>query len=299
VNVNSVFWRRLAYAGARYGPVAWVRFSPALFGLAFAAALPDARRAVRRNLRHLCGRRSKVEEQVDLCRTFVAYAHCLAESLALERPEAIEAKVALVGKERLEQALGAGRGIVLVTAHSGAWDAAASLLARDYRADVLVVMAPEQDGSARRLHDAVRFRGGARIMHRGGHPLDALPLLSHLRRGGIIAVQLDRPMEPAASLEVKLFERAWRIPRGPFLLASSSGAPVLPVFARRLGYFDYEVTVAPAIQVHRRPDEDELRRVARRAAWVMERFLRAHPTQWFHFDGNSAFEPVEERAVSV
>ena len=38
MNVNSVFWRRLAYAGARYGPVAWVRFSPALFGLAFAAA---------------------------------------------------------------------------------------------------------------------------------------------------------------------------------------------------------------------------------------------------------------------
>ena len=37
------------------------------------------------------------------------------------------------------------------------------------------------------------------------------------------------------------------------------------------------------IRIPERPSERELESAARRAALDIERFVRAHPTQWFHF----------------
>ena len=48
---DSAFLRRLAYAGARFGPRFVIEHSPKLFGTAFAFALPETRALVRRNLR--------------------------------------------------------------------------------------------------------------------------------------------------------------------------------------------------------------------------------------------------------
>ena len=133
MNVRGVALRRLAYGGARYGPRFWVKYSPTFFGLAFACALPAERAKIRGSLRMLLGRRSGVEEHLDVLRTFVAYAHCLTESLAVERPEAVAAVPTVRGAEHLRAALAGGRGAIIATAHAGAWDAAARFLARDHR----------------------------------------------------------------------------------------------------------------------------------------------------------------------
>ena len=91
--------RRLAYAGARYGPRLWLRHSPPLFGLAFGTALPKVRAAVRRNLRLVHGKRPALIEQLDVARTFTQYAHCLAEALAMDRPEAKQARRRIRGTD--------------------------------------------------------------------------------------------------------------------------------------------------------------------------------------------------------
>jgi KDO2-lipid IV(A) lauroyltransferase len=58
---------------------------------------------------------------------------------------------------------------------------------------------------------------------------------------------------------------------------------VVPVFVRRVGYFEYELSIHPGLELPRRPSAGELREAARKAAAAMERFVREHPTQWFHF----------------
>ena len=52
---DSLLWRRAIDAGVTHGPDAFVKLSPPLFGLAFAALLPGYRRAVLRNLRLVYG----------------------------------------------------------------------------------------------------------------------------------------------------------------------------------------------------------------------------------------------------
>ena len=279
---TSAFWRRLAYAGARHGPEAWLRLSPPFFGLAFALALPPARRRVRENLRRALGPRTLLEEHWDVARTFVSYAGCLAEALASERPSA-ERAVRRFRDGELRALLSSGRGLIVGTAHFGAWDAAAPLLARDFGRPVLVAMQAEPDPAARALHDRVRERAGVRVVHVGDHPLDALPLLHHLRDGGIVAVQLDRVSPGGRAIEVPFFGRPMAMPEGPFALASIAEAPLVPVFVRRAGYLEYELGASTVLELPAHASAAELERAARAVARELERSVRACPTQWFDF----------------
>ena len=86
-------------------------------------------------------------------------------------------------------------------------------------------------------------------------------------------------------LEVSLFGEPFGVPEGPFRLASLSGAQVVPVFARRVGFFDYDLEISGPISLGRRPTADELRAGAQRAASAMQAFVTRCPTQWFHFSG--------------
>ncbi len=280
--LNRALLRRLAYAGARYGPRPWVKYSPPLFGLAFSGMLPAYRRAVLDNLRKIYGPRPAPLEAVDVARTFASYASCLAEALAVGRGELRDATPRVRGGAELHQLLQRG-GLLFVTAHVGPWDAAAHLLRRDLKAEVMVVMAREPDEKARSLHDSVRADAGVRVLHVGEHPLEALPLLRHLRQGGVVAAQLDRPGSSAKVVEVQLFDAPFAVPEGPFSLAALAQVPVVPLFARRIGFFDYELTAGKPIRLSRRPSPKDLRAAAQSASEEMERFIRANPTQWFHF----------------
>ena len=280
---DSALLRRLAYLGARFGPRVLVEHSPKFFGTAFALALPETRRRVRENLQRVKGPRGFWSEQRDVVQTFKSYAACLAESLGVERADAQEGEQVVRGKAHLRSALDAGKGVILVTAHIGPWDCAARFLAKDFNADVIVVMLAERDEAARKVHDSVRARSGVRIMHVGAHPLDALPLLKHVRDGGVAAIQLDRAAPGSRFLEVELFGDKERMPEGPFRLAALSGAPIVPIFAHRSGYFRYEFSIEAPIWVSRRATTAELQAAAASAASTMQAFILRHPTEWFHF----------------
>jgi KDO2-lipid IV(A) lauroyltransferase len=81
----------------------------------------------------------------------------------------------------------------------------------------------------------------------------------------------------------RLFGRDFEVPEGPFRLARLAGAPLIPLFAVREGYFDYTIEVEPAIALGPSASSEALGEAAQSAARALERFVRAHPTQWFHF----------------
>jgi lauroyl/myristoyl acyltransferase len=280
---DSAFLRRLAYAGARFGPRFVIEHSPKFFGTAFALALPETRSRVLRNLRRIKGEQGFFREQRDVVETFTSYAACLAESLGIERTDARDTELVVHGEAHLKQALALARGVILVTGHIGPWDCAARLLAKDFAADVVVVMLAEPDEQARKIHDSVRERTGVRVMHIGDHPLDSLPLLRHVRNGGVLAIQLDRATPGGRFLDVELFGGVERLPEGPFRLAALSGAPIVPIFAHRAGYFRYEFSVEPPIWVQRAATQLDLEAAASAAARSMQAFISRHPTEWFHF----------------
>jgi KDO2-lipid IV(A) lauroyltransferase len=187
------------------------------------------------------------------------------------------------GAELLERALAAGRGVIMVTAHTGGWETVGPAMKRRFGLDIMVAMQREPDARARDIQDRARIRSGIRVAHIDNEPLSVLPLLAHLRRGGALGVQIDRVPAAMRALAVRLFGEPAGIPSGPFHLARASGAPILPVFMRRIGFFHYEVRLYPVIEVTKTAGDRELGEAAQRAASDMEQFIREHPTDWFDF----------------
>jgi len=278
---ENAFFRRLAHWGALSGPRSLVRFSPKPIGAAFGVALPELRARIVRNLRRIHGPRSAWREQLDAVDTLANYAACFAEAIASGRPDTAP-HVAVEGEDRLLRALAAG-GVVLVTAHVGPWELTAQLLGRELAADVMLVMQREANAQARELQDHHRGERGLRVLHIGEHPTDALPLIAHLKKGGVAALQLDRVPPSGRVLDASLFGAPFKAPEGPFRLASLSGAQVLPVFARRNGFFDYSLTISEPIALGRRPSAEALQAGAQQAVSAMQAWVEQSPTQWFHF----------------
>jgi KDO2-lipid IV(A) lauroyltransferase len=283
---EALFWRRLAHWGASRGPEWWVRYSPPVFGWAAAALVPSARRAVVRNLRLIRGPAPAARDAREVLETFATYASCLAEVLSNDAevgprpPETTHRNVHHVHNARVH-----GKGVIMVTAHTAGWETVGPVVARNQGMKMMIAMQREADERARALHDDARKRAGIEIVHVGDDPLSSLPLLRHLRGGDVVALQIDRVVPGMRTREVELFGEKTRIPEGPLRLAQVSGAPILPVFCARVGYRKYVVELYESRLVPRHATDADLDEVAQHLANSLAEFLRAHPTQWFHFSG--------------
>lgn len=281
---ERLFWRRLAHFGATRGPSWWVRYSPPVFGWAAAALVPSARRAVQSNLRRIRGRAEPLRDAREVLATFGTYASCLAEVLSNDAPGGPPPSRARIhGELWIRRALAEKKGLVLVTVHSAGWESAGPLLARHLDLRLVIVMQPEPDPRAMRLQDHAREAAGVTVAHVGDDPLASLPLLRHLKEGGVVALQLDRVAPGMRTRKIRLLEQDADVPEGPLRLAQASGAPIVPVFCARTGFRSYLVEAHPPIHVDRHASDAELDRIAQAMADRVGAFLRAHPTQWFNF----------------
>jgi phosphatidylinositol dimannoside acyltransferase len=278
---DSEFWRRFMRAGVVHGPETFIRLSPPLFGWGFALAMPKVRARVAENLR-AAGKRGTA---LEVMQVFSTYALSLTEAFAVGsgRNERISARI--VGDANFQAARAMGRGVIVATAHTSGWYAAGPILGSVYDDEVLLVMQDERDPNAQRVQQQARDAMGLRVVTVGSDPLAAMPLLAHLKKGGIVALQADRAPKGVRSVEVTLGGRPFFVPEGPLTLAALSGAPIVVVLGRRCSFLQYEVEVGPAITLPRRPTRDELVAAAQALSARIEAFVRRHPTDWFHFEG--------------
>jgi KDO2-lipid IV(A) lauroyltransferase len=174
--------------------------------------------------------------------------------------------------------------MVLVTAHTAGWEVAGPLLGKSYGLDLVLATYAEPNASAGRLQDEARRRGGVTIAH-VGDPLAALPLLRHVRDGGVVALQLDRVVPGMRTRAAPILGSEGEVPEGPFRLAQLSGAPIVPIFCARRGHREYLVQAFEPRWLDRRASEATINEAAAHVGECLTRFLRAHPTQWFQFGG--------------
>jgi KDO2-lipid IV(A) lauroyltransferase len=215
---------------------------------------------------------------------FANYASSLTDAFVAGSSRGDPLTVICRDEKAIEEAVAAGKGMIIATAHTGGWQLAGLRLQSLHGREMMVVMRAERDPGAQALSDAARARAGMRVAHLGEDPLAVLGLLGHLRKGGVVAMQMDRLPQGMRGRKSELFGEPFFVPEGPLRLASASGAPIVPVFTRRLGYMTYEVHVAPPVRLPRRPSPADLDAAARAVLHAMEIFVRENPTQWFHFE---------------
>lgn len=268
-----------------------MRYCPPLFGLAFGAWLGPQRRAVLEALRRVLGRRPAAEELLNVAKVFANYAWSMTDAMLVGAERGYFATNRPVGDWYFLESLALGRGVIMATAQTAGWDVSGVCIHnRQLGREVWVVMAREPNEEAREVNDDLRRRAGVHIVHVGDDPLASLPILRHLRGGGVVALKFDRVHAGMRTRQVELCGAPWQIPEGPLSLAALTGAPIVTSFTRRLGFLEYEIVNYPPIHLPRRPSEDELQAAADTMAGYFESFVRAHPTQWFRFQND--WEPA-------
>jgi KDO2-lipid IV(A) lauroyltransferase len=280
---DGSFWRKFAYLGCVYGPEWWKRYSPApIAGIIF-AMVGRNRRATMANLEVILGEHSRSRVALLAFKTFAEFAHCFTESTEFYSPRCKPVRFDVAEENSLADALRRGRGAVIVTAHLGNWGIAAKGL-REYSVPVNLVMARERNTSIQEYARNLKEDAGVRVIYSDTSVFSSFNMIRALRNNEIVAMQLDRPVGAGGMRTLPFFGRAALFPSGPFILARLAGAPIIPVFAPRLGVRHYGVHIGRSHEVQKDSgDAGTLDRVMREVISELETVVRAHPTQWFQF----------------
>jgi KDO2-lipid IV(A) lauroyltransferase len=191
-------------------------------------------------------------------------------------PSVLLSRIDFAGAEHAESAVvaAAGRGILVLAAHYGNWE----LLAASHALSVFplsVVVRPLDHPMMERLVDRFRRRSGVELIGKRralGEILDAL------RRGRMVGILLDQNASRAEGVFAPFFGVPASTSKGLALIALRTGAPVLPIFIRRMQGGRHLVQADPVVEVPADGDP-----IAYTAAFnrSIETAIRRAPEQWF------------------
>jgi lauroyl/myristoyl acyltransferase len=243
---------------------------------------PDAsEREIRRTTRNVF--RTSARNFADLTRVPHLTSEQLLKSIHIE-PECAEI---------LDRVSSSGKGAVLVTAHFGAFDYVGQILwLRGYDVTLLTARTVPEFIDA----GVTYLRGSRGARMEPATPGGVRRVLMALKRGRLIGIVADRDFFQNGK-PVSFFGTETTLPPGPIRIARDSGAPVVPVFARRVGG-GYVMHVEEPFTVEKTGDSDEdIRRGLARLVEVFERQLKSAPDQWVMFQRVWTAEP--QQAVRV
>ncbi len=186
--------------------------------------------------------------------------------------------------EELKRLVGQGKGLVLLTAHVGNWQAA---LAHLTELDVTVnsLMRYEEEAVAKHFFD---LRGEAKpfkIIRSDGYLGGMVESTAALQRGEVVTIMGDRYAGgPFAT--VTFLGKEVRLPAASYSLAAATGAPVAVLLAAKLDKERYALKlwdVFQPIKGERGNRQQNLELSAKRFAEAMEKYVQDYPYQWYNF----------------
>jgi KDO2-lipid IV(A) lauroyltransferase len=271
------------------------------WGGLFYLLLTDTRRVVRSNLRIVTGRRD-VERLIFSTLRMFGQNWCDVMLMMRLKGEKLQA---LIGRRsssiHLDQALAAGSGAILVSAHLGNWELGGLGLA-DMGYTINMLTFREPDEKVNELREAVRHERGIHYIYvdrDDSSPLAIVEAVNALRRNEVLAILADRDGSSHTIL-INFFGQPTNIPVGAAYLALASGAPIIPVFVLKENG-SYSTVMEEPIYVSGGHGErgNAIRSGMEKLLAVFERYIRAYPDQWFNFYDffGRAQEPVASKAM--
>ncbi|MFI5006877.1 MAG: lysophospholipid acyltransferase family protein [Solirubrobacterales bacterium] len=185
--------------------------------------------------------------------------------------------VEIVGREHVDAAIAAGRGVVYATCHLSNWEVLALAHSWVFGPVSVVVRALDNPALDARLA-AFRRQGGSTLIykqHALGHAL------RRLREGGGVALLMDQNVAPGDGIFVPFFGRPAATTTVAAALAVKTGAALVPGHIETLpdGRYRsvYEAPLAFDLSANR---AEELARLTGELTARIEGWVRAHPEQW-------------------
>jgi predicted LPLAT superfamily acyltransferase len=214
---------------------------------------------------------------------FLSFGRALVDRTAILAGQTRHFSFSFEGEEHVRQAVAEGRGVLLLSAHIGNWEAAGQLLSR---IDVPINVAGF-DNESPEVRSILQQNSQAnfRLLPLTGSPMDTIPLVAAMRRGEIVAMLGDRAYGKT-SARIPFLGGIASFPVGGYVLAAIAGAPLIHVFNLREPGGRYHFFGFPP-QYPTRPPRNErdayLKDCAVRFTNDLHAILKRDPLQWYNF----------------
>lgn len=192
----------------------------------------------------------------------------------------------------IDEALAAGKGVILVSAHFGAWDVAGVMVAS--HTPLHIIVETFDDPRMDRLVQEQRRGLGMEVIRIEKTPRQ---ILRRLQQNGTVAVAVDRPMPAGEGVPVEFFGRTCWVPGGIAQIALKTGSAIVPGCCWYDTNFSsaYYIGAGPLIWPEATGDRDaDTQRLMQQMFTALEAYVKERPEQWAMF---RAFWPEEEVAT--
>jgi KDO2-lipid IV(A) lauroyltransferase len=255
------------------------------------------RRITRSNLKFAFGPSLRPRDREELARAtfrhFVRFAWEILELLLASRAY-LKAKFVVLGQEHVDAALALGKGMIAITAHAGNWEY--TVFGYGLTRQPVTVVGREMDHPlGARLARFLRERGGNRMVDKQGGMKE---ILGHLKQNRVVGIVIDQNTAAEGGLLVDFFGKPARTTPVAAILARRMGAPVLPVFSRRLPDGRHLMAILPPLPLEKTEDvQEDIRRHLVLQSLAIEAWVRTAPDQylWLHRRWKNQFPEIYEK----
>jgi predicted LPLAT superfamily acyltransferase len=242
------------------------------------------RRASRDYLQRILGR---PPTWLEVARHFHVFATVTLDRVFLLREKLQSFDLRLVGLEELHTAMNFGRGVLMIGAHVGSFDAlrAASLKRPDVH--IRVVLDAEHSPALSRIVRQLNPAIAANIINpRQDGTAVVLEIGASLQQGAIVTMLGDRARPGNPTATVDFLGSPAQFPTSPWLIAAASHAPVVLCLGlyRGRGRYDLHFELLERdLRVERSRRQEQLHVIVERFATRVAAHLRTAPYNWFNF----------------
>lgn len=197
---------------------------------------------------------------------------CLPELTLATLPKLVSR---IEGMDHLRKAQEAGRGAIVVTAHSGNWELIGPALS--LHGFPMVGVAQKQHSNSDRFINECRTSTGMQIIYK----TDVRSILRMLISGNIVGLLIDQDAHQDGAF-VDFFGRPASTPKGAAVMARMQDVPIVPLFIYGEADGRHVLAIQEPIRMEKTGDrEKDVWEMTQRLTRIVETHIRKYPQQWF------------------
>lgn len=226
----------------------------------------------------------KEKEQAELrkiaqdCFTFMAKS-AIELIYLMDKPVLLKKRVMLSGKENLDAALAAGKGVILVSAHFGNFPLLLARLSQEGY-EVSGIMRTMRDARVEKIFLKKREKFKVKTIYSQPRNVCVDSTIRALRNNEVVFIPIDQNFG-TAGVFVDFFGQKAATATGPIIFAQRTEAALLPCFILRQKDDTHKIVFEPAMKLIEGKDNHETIIInIQRLTNIIEDYIRKYPAEW-------------------
>lgn len=191
----------------------------------------------------------------------------------------IMSHVKIEGKEKIDKAMAAGKGAVILSAHFGNWELAGAVVG-SLGYPLHVIALDHKDKRINNFFLEQRACVNMKVIPIGAQLKNCFKVL---RKNKFLAILGDKDFSNNG-ISTEFFGRSCLLPKGPAFFSLRTGAPIIPCFMIRNEDDTFRLVFGDPIEHTKSGDKEaDIKSLMQRYVAVIEKYVKEFPDQWYVF----------------